>query len=131
MPSAEKEFSVWEGEIVPIRDAVGRGRVIVSQLAVAASDLFRVDLLQSHMHQSVSATDDVMVRTSSFIVQQYASNPWLVPSACISGASLFVFSKSMRWGLVAATRNSAVVCSLLTLVIFPYEIRHACSLCNL
>jgi hypothetical protein len=119
--------SVWEGEWPALKSAVSSVRRATGSSLISASEYVDFQMYRSVALDTVAKADATAVQQSKRIGVAYRSNPWVVPVTGICATSLFVYSKSLRWGVAASMRNSAITAAVLTLGVFPHEVRQVCT----
>ena len=119
--------SVWEGEWPALKSAVSSVRRATGTSFTSASDLVDLQTYRDVALDTVAKADATAVQQSRKIGVMYRSNPWVIPVTGICASSLFVYSKSLRWGVVASMRNSAITAAVLTVGVFPHEVRQICT----
>lgn len=115
--------SVWEGEWPALKTAVGSVRRFSGTTFDHTSEYFDFHTYRAAALETVAKADATAVQQSKRIGVAYRENPWAIPAAGISAVSMFVYSKSIRWGVPIAMRNGAATATLLTVAVFPHEVR--------
>ena len=124
-PVNVQQYCVWEGEWPALKRLVVDGRRKTISVCAFVADVFDGKGYATMARNTAVQSDQMVVESSKWVSKTLRENPWVVPATGLAGFSLFVFTKSLRWGVFSATRNSAIATSLALGLTYPHEIRRA------
>ena len=114
---------VWEGEWPVAKYYAKYGRIAAWTISDFVNTLLDVRKYGAALSKFVAESDKYIVNTSFEVSQWAYGNPWIAPACGVGSFASFVFVKSTRWGLFAATRNGVLAGSAALCFMFPHEIR--------
>lgn len=117
------QICVWEGEWPLLKSIVSSSRRNLLKGCGALADVADASGYVAFARQAVIQSDQAVVEGSRHISSFVRENPWVVPASGFASLSVFVFAKSLRWGVFSASRNSAVATSMALCIAYPHELR--------
>lgn len=121
MPS--NVVTVWEGEWPQVKICAKRCREAAAAGSDAANSLLNYRTYAASVKELTESSDRAVMSTSKRFSAWVQSTPGVGPACGVAALSTFVFAKSSRWGLAAATRNGVLTGCAAICFAFPHEIR--------
>lgn len=122
-PNRNLTLCVWEGEWPLLKQTVHECRSLLVKSATMVADLFDARGYIELARTTAQESDRLIVDSSKVIARSLRGNEWIVPAGGFSSLGLFVFSKSLRWGVFSASRNATVATSMALCLAYPHELR--------
>lgn len=119
----DHQLTVWEGEWPSLKNAVSITRRNAIKFSSFVVDIFDAKGYVSLAKQTAVRSDQLVVDSSRHISRTVQQNPWILPASGFATFATFVFSKSLRWGVFSATRNSVIATSGALCLVYPHELR--------
>lgn len=117
--------TVWEGEWIALKKFVTESRESLSTHASQVNVAFDATSYYNAARKSAAQYDLTVAQTAKYISGQVHDNQWALPAVGITSASVFVASKSLRWGAFVAVRNGVLFGVGSTCFMYPQHIREA------
>jgi hypothetical protein len=121
--SDQKQIIVWEGEWPAVKHYAKYGRIFAFTMSDFCNTVLDFRFYGQYLSRVALNWDRYVVSKSVDVSKWTYGNPWIVPAAGVGSVATFVFAKSVRWGLFAATRNGVLAGALSVGFLFPHEIR--------
>lgn len=116
-------ITVWEGEWPLLKYFVREARTNATKGFHIFMDIVDGREYVRVVKSAAAQSDEIVMNSSKRLTREVRSNPWIIPATGIGAASLFIFSKSLRWGAYAATRNGILFGGATTCLLYPHDVR--------
>ncbi|CCW63500.1 unnamed protein product [Phytomonas sp. EM1] len=119
---ATPHFVVWSGEWPYVKQGVSQVRTRASRIVRRIREVLDIDGRISAGKSYTGSANALASSQMQIWSRTMREKSWGMPAIGVVSLSLFVTSKSTRWGTYVMFRNGIVTATILTLAIFPREI---------